>query len=481
MNLNQSATVGSSSWPKYRLMAFSFSVLGFAASCIAFFPGFMSSDSLTQYASSQSLSYIDWHPPVMAWVWSILNLIFPGPQGLLYLHLLTLWTALYLWFLRYRDKKLAIAILLIGLFPWVVNFSGVLWKDVGLAFALLLFSVIASSPMKLGKFIIALLLLFYAINVRHNAIFAAFPLVIYAVYQWRPTFRKVWVLVIAVAALGAMLVLGNFLNYNILHAKKMHPSNYMMLDDLSYLSLIEKRSLVPEIPIEDIRDCATQEVGQTKLIARDFCLSKKQSYRDHSPFRVTLAGEWKEAIMNHPLEYLRFKLAAFAYFMRSSDSPSFYIWQEGIDPNEMKLAQNKNALTVSLERYVKSTAEFFPFLFKPYWWLWFSFSLLILSSAIRRSRSTGAAQMLLISSIFYIFGYLPAGPTADFRYVYWSVIATSLAAVLIAVGGFRLQEKTKPATYIALLFGFLIATIFLFNIQRIFTIDMDKVVLQSIS
>ncbi|WP_454912805.1 hypothetical protein [Variovorax gossypii] len=459
----------------------SLTILGFAASCIAFFPGFMSSDSFSQYASSQSLSYIDWHPPVMAWVWSILNFIFPGPEGLLYLHLLALWTGLYLWFFRYRDAKLGIAIILIGILPWVANFSGVLWKDVGLAFALLLFSVIANSPMTFGRFMVSLLLLFYAINVRHNAIFAAFPLVLYAFYHWRPGLRKIWILALTFVVLGAMLVLGNFLNYSVLHAKKMNPSNYMMLDDLSYLSLIEKRSLIPGIPIEDIRDCATQEVGQTRLIARDFCFSKKQSYHDHSPFRTTLASEWKGAIMNHPGEYIRFKLAAFAYFMRSSDSSSFYIWQEGIDPNGMGLIQNKNALTVALEHYVKNTSEFFPFLFKPYWWLWFSFALSILSLAIKRSRSTSAAQMLLASSIFYILGYLPAGPTADFRYVYWSVIATSLAAILIAIGGFRLPERKKPGVYVALFMGFTIVTVLLFNLQNIFKIDMDKAVLQSIS
>lgn len=481
MNLNSAIKGNSSIWSKYELGVLCLSILGFTASCIAFFPGFMSSDSFSQYASSKTFSYIDWHPPVMSWVWSILNLIFPGPEGLLYLHLCALWLGLYLWFFQYKESKLSAAILLIGVLPWVINFSGVLWKDVGLAFALLLFSAIALLPVNPWRLTACFSLLFYAVNVRHNAIFAAFPLVLFFLCRWNDGMRKIWMLVGAFSILAGLLLLGNFLNYGVLHAKKMNPSNYMMLDDLSYLSLIEKKSLVPGIPMQDIRDCAMEEVGQTRLIARDFCFSKKQSYHDHSPFQISLTNEWKNAIAKHPFEYVRFKLAAFAYLLRSSDSASFYIWQDGMDPNDMGLKQSKNSLTLVVERYVKKTSGIFPFLFKPYWWLWFGIVLAVLSLIVKKNRTTTVAQVLLASAICYVLGYLPAGPTADFRYVYWSVIAISLAALLMATGGFCVDKEKSPEIYIAALAFLVGVTFFLFNIQGIFNIDMDEVVAKSIS
>jgi hypothetical protein len=118
--------------------AFLGAILGFIFFAVAFYPGFMSSDSLQQYEQSHTLQFRDALPPVMAWLWSKLNIIWHGPQSLLLLHLGVLWTGLYIWRRNSGDSKWAIGFILLGAMPWIANFEGVLWKDMGMAFSLLL-------------------------------------------------------------------------------------------------------------------------------------------------------------------------------------------------------------------------------------------------------------------------------------------------------------------------------------------------------
>jgi len=456
-----------------------FAMFGFFISSIVFYPGFMSPDSLTQYASSKALVFNDWHPPIMSWAWSILNLFFRGPEGLLYFHLSLLWLGLYILFLRYRDNKYSWLILIIGFLPWVINFSGVLWKDVGMAFSLLLLAGIGVSERTPTRVVLALMLLFYAVNLRHNAIFAAIPMVAFIVGRWFSSASKFKIIALTFATLVCIVALGNTFNYEVLKSVKSNPSNYMMVDDLSYLSLINKKSLIPGIPFSDIRDCAAQEVGQTKLIGRDFCLSKKESYIENNPFKVDLKTIWVTQVARAPIDYANYRLSAFAYLLRSPDTSPFYIWHPGIDENKMEIKQGRNGATILVEWLVKKTAETIPFVFKPYWWLWLSLMLLLLTFSVRRNASTSTIQALLISSIFYVLGYVPATPMADFRYVYWSVIATTLAAVLFFLNRHSFVEK-QIRKNISLALIAAVITIVLFNLNKIFTVDISSALMASV-
>jgi hypothetical protein len=104
-----------------------------------FYPGYMSIDSLYQYQQSKTMEFTDHHPPIMAGVWSLLNYIFSGPQGLLFFHLILFWSAILILFKNFRDKHNAYIVIFICYLPWILNFIGVLWKDIGMAFSLLLF------------------------------------------------------------------------------------------------------------------------------------------------------------------------------------------------------------------------------------------------------------------------------------------------------------------------------------------------------
>ena len=122
------------------LMAWVFNVLVFS-------PGFMSPDSISQLVQAESGYFSDWHPPVLALLWRTLILTTGHVGALLGLQTLVEWAALFgLALLVHREtasRGASLAVLGIGLLPFVLGISGVIWKDVHLAFALLAATVLA--------------------------------------------------------------------------------------------------------------------------------------------------------------------------------------------------------------------------------------------------------------------------------------------------------------------------------------------------
>jgi hypothetical protein len=460
-------------------------VFGFLAFCglllwVAFYPGFMSNDSIVQFGMSKSKNFHDWHPPVMAWVWSVVGIFFPGPSGMLAVHLALVLIAVYLWWDSYKDKPLSWLIFLIPFLPWIINFAGVLWKDVGLAFSLLVLSGLAHKALTPGRALIAFILIFYAINLRHNAIFAAFPLLILMGFRWIKGANSIKAVIFSCATIYACLFLGGVLNYSILQAERTKPLNYVMVDDLAFLSIIKNESLLPRIGIDEIKGCATSEIGQNKLVGKLFCFMALPSYHQAAPLSTDLKGIWLSSILENPIAYFRFRIAAFSYLLRTPYDSPYYIWHPGIDENSFGLKQDPNQLTLLADKFVHEAANMAPFFFKPYWWLMFSVVLLIITFVFSKTKSVITARVLLVSAIFYISGYIPATPMADFRYIYWSVIATTISFIIIVIDwpGFR-SDLSKRDVFIATALGIL-SSVFIYNHGRLFLLNVEQLVSNSL-
>ncbi len=293
-----------------------FCFFGFLVSAIAFFPGFMSPDSLYQYDTTKSWILTDWHPPIMSFIWSILNVGFKGPEGLLYFHLAMLWIGLYFWYKKYKEKQFSWIILGIGFLPWIINFSGVLWKDVGMAFSLLLMtSLIVTKPTK-SKTMVAFALLFYAVNVRHNAFFSVIPLILVFLKQLYKNLSWPTISCLSTIILVLIITAGNFLNYQIMHASRSYPANAMMFDDLAYLSLKSKTSFIPGISLQYInnyvRNCASQEVGNERHIGGISCMERRDGYPKINPEHPSLSKIWIKQIINAPIDYFVLRFSAFS-------------------------------------------------------------------------------------------------------------------------------------------------------------------------
>ena len=103
-----------------------------------FWPGLMSRDSFIQYSQANSGYYQDWHPPIMALVWRIILLIFPFQTGMLILQCLLLFIGLSILIKNTKTSIGRYLFLAMPFYPWIFGISGVIWKDIQLAFTLLI-------------------------------------------------------------------------------------------------------------------------------------------------------------------------------------------------------------------------------------------------------------------------------------------------------------------------------------------------------
>lgn len=412
--------------------AFLWAILGFVFFAIACYPGFMSVDTLEQYKQAYTLRFADGHPPVMAWLWSKLNFILDGPQSLLFLHLGTLWTGLYIWWKNAGESRAAKWFILMGFFPWVANFEGVLWKDVGMAFSLLLaLGLLSKRKLTNTQAFAVISLLLYAFMVRSNAPAALAPVIWYVSGRLFPLLSNRIRFTITALSLASMFAFLSFFNYHLLQADKNHMGSYMMTDDLVHLSVVASKSLLPKVDFKTVIGCSQEVIGDTKLVGRLFCLVTKPSYQKVAPIPYDEVKEaWISAVKSNPYEYVKFRLNAYLYLLRNPSEKPYIYWFSGITPNEMGLAQKDNAATIVLKVYVNAMAHLAPFLFKPYWWLIIGLLFLCATLSMRGDKdSLTLIRILLTSAIFYMLSYLPLTPMADFRYVYWSTLAISLAAI----------------------------------------------------
>ncbi len=431
-------------FPKALLWA----VIGFSFFALACYPGFMSVDSLEQFSQAHTLKFADGHPPVMAWLWSKLNLISDGPQSLLFFHLAMLWTGLYLWRRNAGENRIAKWFVLLGFLPWVASFEGVLWKDMGMAYSLLLaLALLSRERLTNMQIFVALSLLLYAFMVRGNAPAALVPVVWYAsgkIFPWCSSRLK---LAITAMSLASMFVFLNFFNYSLLDAEKNHMASYMMVDDLVHLSSVENKSLLPRVDTKTVVECSQETIGETKLTGRLFCLVTKPSYQKVAPIPYDeVKKAWVSAVTSNPFEYAKFRMDAFLYLLRDPEKTPYIHTFSGIAPNEMVLSQENNAATAILRIYINGAVHLAPFLFKPYWWLTIALIFLCATLLMQGNKdSLTLIRVLLVSALLYMLSYIPLTPMADFRYVYWSTLAISLAVITYFTSNLKFDMRDMRA------------------------------------
>ena len=153
-----------------------------------FYPGQMNSDSLHQLWQARTGLYNDWHPPIMSWWWRLIDLVIPGPLGVLLFHSLLFWFGLAsLLQDRLQPLPAAAYTLLIGLAPSCFALLGTIWKDVGLGAALLAAVALINQYRRSRSWYFlcgAAALLFYGCAVRKNAATAIMPMAIWTGLLW---------------------------------------------------------------------------------------------------------------------------------------------------------------------------------------------------------------------------------------------------------------------------------------------------------
>lgn len=418
-----------------------YGVLGFAASSTSFFPGFMSPDSLLQYSQSVSGKFGDWHPPAMAGLWRVF-IAFKSPAPMLLLQEMLLWGSLIAIAKNFKKIKHHNLVFLVGVVPWVSNFSGVIWKDVWMAVLFLLGTVFAlmvdDHRTRSTLFLISgcALSAIASVLFRHNGIFSAVPFFIFVsinIIERSKTQRlnkQIILPLVVVSWVLTSVFINQIIDYKILKSTHDHPENAFMIDDLLRLSQEKGVSLLPGISMQALKECENFLSGEDPYSGKISCLQKNPDWLQSRLATRSLYREWIKGVLAQPVEYFKFRILNFAFFLKSPGEKPWYFWHPGIDTNQYGFYAGNNQLTKLNSAYVHIFAYVVPFVFAPYFWLAVNIYLLYFVSN-RRFKYENVTKVLLWSSLLNFVSLFMAAGGADVRYIYWSSMACSLVVILL--------------------------------------------------
>jgi hypothetical protein len=426
---------------------------GFGLALVAFYPGVVTVDSAIQLGEARAAAYHDWHPPLMAYIWSMLDRVIPGPPGMLLFNNVLFWSGLALvaYVARLSPLLSAAAILSIGLWPPIFSALAVIWKDVTLAALLLLgFALLWYAHARASRrvLLLAVPLLICAAAWRHNAAAAILPMALWIPFIWtsigaprqRASYGR-----LAAAGLALFVVFSGVtlvMNRSLTNAGRQYPAQQLLLYDLVAISARTGHVYLPASlrsdgePTIDALRCvySPQSVGPLFDANAGACPLRIVKITD-SQRMADLSSTWLRAIIAEPRAYLAHRWDVFREQFAIGVDRVCYPLHVGQDPDELGNPFQPSRLYRPLLKLHTKVAYGTP-LFRGWIYLVVLGAALLLA-ALRRGPIP--VIVLAASGLLYGLTYLAVGSACPFRLHWWSVVA-ALTVLLVAV---RRQETRK--------------------------------------
>ncbi len=419
-------------------------LLGLIITLRAFFPGLVTSDALDQYQQGTSFIFTDWHPPIMSFIWAITNDWIPGPFGMLLLECFLYWGGLLLLSVSipHAHRKLSIAVIIVGFMPFAVGTLSHIWKDV-LHAVIWLFAVgviCVSYSRGEGRqkklLLLAGFLLFIGNMLRFNAIFGLLPLIWLLFNKSNLNIWKKSIIIFLLFPALTIFLTGAF-NYGLLQSSKSRVYQSLIVFDIGGISHFAGKDYFKE-------DWDSSENSKVLSTCYDpsawdgyawgpcsFVLKKIQasgSWNDGS-----LMKKWISAIYHEPSAYLKHR---YENYMKLLWYPNSVLDDQTVQ-NSLGFKYEKTGMFRALQ--VTTVLFKNTFIFKPGFWLIASFLFSLCGLFTRKSFARDVFLALNISSFLYLLGYFFVGVASDYRYAYWSILATSASIPFILLS----TKKTK--------------------------------------
>ncbi|MFE4956864.1 hypothetical protein ACFRCW_22860 [Streptomyces sp. NPDC056653] len=428
---------------------------GYAVATV-FHPGYLSADSNTQLWQALGDEPVnDWHPPVMALVWRIIIQITGDFSAMAALQAAVLWGTLWvlaqLGWKKTGSRGLSLAVLAVGFAPHIMNLTGVVWKDVHMAYALLAVFAIALTVRELPQdrtktrwalLVLGVLFLAYAALVRKNGIPAVIPVfALLVLAAWPAPSRRRW---LATTGVFVAVVIAGSAGVSAATAP-LATRVYAVIpvDDLVHvLTPAQVRTAAEQAGASaDLRDdLVTTAVNcQKQHITSDAYL---QCYPHRRPFDVTYLNQhadvlvrmWMQQMPQHWKGYAEYRVRVFTKLLFQTNQ----VFWNGTHVNagarlhpEVQKEPLNDTLRSALQNYVTCFARDLPMLFQG--WFWLAVSLVLVLRRRRTGPYTRELRLLGASSLLYILAYLPTAPESNYRYVYWPALSGTVALALIAI------------------------------------------------
>jgi hypothetical protein len=418
--------------PRVRQLTLLVLVLAWVAvNFYAFMPGLMSPDSLSQYGQGLSGAYSNAHPPLMSFVLGLCARTFASPWPLLLLDLLMLAGGMALLAKDARPERFVWALLLVIVYlvlPPTWSLGVVLWKDSTLAGVLLL-SVAALAT---RQFVVGGLLMIVAMLLRHNSIIAVAPMLFFVTgHVAKLSGSKLKRLGATLAAMVVMSTVPPAVE-RLSRAEDTCMLCMPAVLDLSAIYVerpdeLQQSVFVNDVGVEDLKRTYTpstmifilhgQEPG-VRHIAPGFVETHRRE----------ILREWARVIPRHPLIYVKSRLLFFKYLLGIGTAETFYAFHIGIDGNAwgLKLEHPDSGAHLWLRAQQDAARHALPFR----GWFWFGLSTaLTIVLFIRRRESLAFATAF--SGFLFTFTLLLIAPSADFRYLFWTIVSCFATGALL--------------------------------------------------
>lgn len=432
---------------------------GAAASVYFFYPGLMTPDPEYQLLQARSFEFGDWHPIIMALIWRPLDMVLPGPFGMLLLFVGMYWTAFYLLTRQLMRQSPVSAALMAALpfAPFLINFVGTIWKDVLvfncfiLAFALIGLQPRRRSPLVL---VVAFSLIWIGTLARHNAALAAVPLLCLLFWPAPPDgFARLLGRLTACTILAGALALGTLKLFDLLLEPE-HTSaiSALFIFDLVGISSRVSTNLVPtswtpEQSNQILSVCYEPKWWDRIWISCMYVLDQLRASGEWGK----LFTAWRSAVAAYPTEYLNHRIAHTATFFQIHNNELIFVSQPtatsftyGFRPEVTRVAADLVLAAAS----VPGIRAFFTVGF----WLVVANSLVVGVSwlFLRGNKNAYHALMMALSSSFYASPLVLIGVSIDLRYVYYTIGAVCISTILLVSQAFAKSAKTAAVSAISL-------------------------------
>jgi hypothetical protein len=443
----------------------------FAFNVFLHYPGSLNNDSRNQYAEALSGRFTDWHPPVMAWLWSVLRLAGDGPAPFLLLHLALYWLGFGLLadgMRRAGHLRTAWLMALAGAFPPFLYLNATVAKDTGMvsfwlaAVGLMFWFRAQGRRIPVAWHAAIALLVLYGTLVRSNAVFALGPILLYALApaHWLRNTRLIaGAVVIAVLAIPV----SQQLNRVLFHPEVRNPVHALFLFDLLGIAAHERDPglLEPRATMsgQDLKACYTPYWWDPLSPWGRCGALVHRPDEHHATLGEGLPLQWARTIAAHPLAYAEHRLKHFNSAILFAVPPKHI----RLTPEYQTGDPAHPPMEVVTQRDIKlDLVRKNPFVWPVTWMAW-SLGLLVFLAREPESHPVLLARVLIVSGLGYSGAYLVIGLATDMRYHYWSLIAGLTATLLVSprlVEGLRSRSRPLVGALaaLALVIGIGVAT-----------------------
>lgn len=434
-------------------------VSGFLLCVIGFYPGYMTVDSVYQLTQARAWAFTDWHPPLMAAIWGLIDRVVPGPLGMLLLHNVLFWGGLAVfWHMTNRRSLwLGLSLVTIGFVPTMLALLSTILKDVTMGGSLLLASAllyVSQRTSRRAALLFSIPFVFLAYGVRQNAAPAILPLAVWTGFIACRIFtsreirsrRRVLPIVLGVAYFLLLTAAVLLTTRALTGGRSLHIVQMILLHDLTAISKEKGEPLFPDY-ILDSGDFSLQRVVNAYIPDRPLPLIWRLDGRP-APMRPSadreqigaLRAKWLEVVPFNPTIYLRHRWRGFRSAVglgRQACDPFFEVHQqpEGYSANSWRI-----------HRYLRSIFDRLrdSFLFRGATWLLLSFALLCVALVGRLRGDLELVFVLSMSGFLYAVTYFFISTGCTFRFYWWTAVASLVALCFAVVESHHIRSPPAP-------------------------------------